>query len=86
MPELPYSVYIVRCGDGSLYTGIARDPEERVKVHNSGRGARYTAGRLPVCLVYREPAASHGDALRRERELKRWTRRQKEALIAGSAR
>lgn len=81
----PYSVYIVKCADGSLYTGCARDPEQRVEVHNSGRGARYTAGRLPVRLVYSEPCASQGDALRRERQLKGWTRRKKEALIAGDA-
>jgi predicted GIY-YIG superfamily endonuclease len=79
-------VYIVRCADGSLYTGCARDPKQRVDVHNAGRGARYTSGRLPVRLVYSERCASQGDALRREYEVKRWTRRKKEALIAGGAR
>jgi len=80
-----YFVYVVKCADGSLYTGCARDPEQRVDVHNSGRGARYTAGRLPVRLVYCEPCASHGDALRRERQLKGLRRREKDALIAGDA-
>ena len=80
-----YFVYIVKCADGSLYTGCARDPEQRVDVHNAGRGARYTAGRLPVRLVYSEPCASHGDALRRERQVKSSSRREKEALIAGDA-
>ena len=75
-------VYIVRCRDGTLYTGYARDPHAREKVHNSGRGARYTAGRLPVNLVYSERCESLGDALKREHELKRWTRADKEALIA----
>ena len=75
-------VYIVRCRDGTLYTGYARDPRAREKVHNSGRGARYTAGRLPVNLVYSERCESLGDALKREHELKRWTRADKEALIA----
>jgi putative endonuclease len=74
-------VYIVRCADGTLYTGYARDPKARVKVHNSGRGARYTSGRRPVRLVYIEPFESIGDALRRERALKRRSRAQKEELI-----
>ena len=74
-------VYIVRCADGTLYTGYARDPAEREKVHNSGRGARYTAGRRPVVLVYSEAFDSIGDALRREHQLKDWKRWQKEALV-----
>jgi predicted GIY-YIG superfamily endonuclease len=77
-------VYIVRCADGTLYTGYARDPHARELVHNSGRGARYTSGRLPVALVYSEACESRGEALSRERQLKRWPRRKKEALIAGS--
>jgi len=75
-------VYIVRCRDGTLYTGYARDPISRAKVHNSGRGARYTSGRRPVRLVYMESFDAASDALRREYELKRWPRRRKEALIA----
>jgi putative endonuclease len=74
-------VYIVRCADGTLYTGYARDPKARVTVHNSGRGARYTSGRRPVRLVYSESCESIGDALRRERALKRWSRTRKEELI-----
>jgi predicted GIY-YIG superfamily endonuclease len=74
-------VYIVRCADGTLYTGYARDPREREKVHNNGRGARYTAGRRPVCLVYSEVFRSRGDALKREHELKRWSRAKKEQLV-----
>jgi putative endonuclease len=77
-----HCVYIVRCADGTLYTGYARDPDAREKVHNSGRGARYTSGRRPVVLVYRETFESRGDALRREHELKQWSRRRKEVLIA----
>ena len=76
-----HHVYIVRCADGSLYTGYARDPERRVATHNAGRGARYTSGRRPVRLVYVESFDAVGDALRREYELKRWPRRKKEALI-----
>lgn len=74
-------VYIVRCADGTLYTGYARDPCQRESVHNNGRGARYTAGRRPVCLVYSEGFESRGDALKREHELKRWSRAKKEKLI-----
>jgi putative endonuclease len=75
-------VYIVRCADGTLYTGYARDPRARETVHNAGRGARYTAGRRPVCLVYSEAFDSRSDALKREHQLKRWSRGRKEALIA----
>ena len=78
-------VYIVRCADGTLYTGYALDPRAREKVHNSGRGARYTSGRRPVVLVYSEASKSRGAALSREHQLKQWTRRRKEALIAGRA-
>jgi two-component system cell cycle response regulator DivK len=72
---------MVRCLDGTLYTGYARDPEAREKAHNAGRGAKYTAGRRPVALVYSEACASAGEALRRERQLKQRTRAKKEALI-----
>ena len=74
-------MYIVRCADGTLYTGYARNPAEREKAHNAGRGARYTAGRRPVCLVYSEAFESVGDALRRERQVKRLSRAKKEALV-----
>lgn len=77
-------VYVLRCGDGSLYTGCARDPQAREKVHNDGRGARYTSGRRPVRLVYVEECDSLSAALRREHQLKRWTRAKKEALIVGN--
>lgn len=76
-------VYIVRCADGTLYTGLARDPHARVNVHNCGKGAKYTRGRLPVSLVYIEQCESLSAALKRERQLKLWRRAKKEALIAG---
>ena len=75
-------VYIVRCADGTLYTGYARDPREREKAHNTGLGAKYTSGRRPVRLVYSELCESRGEALSRERELKSWSRARKEALVA----
>ena len=79
-----FFVYMVRCADGTLYTGLARDPEARVQVHNSGKGAKYTRSRLPVSLVYSEPCESLSAALKRERQLKPWKRARKEALIAGA--
>ena len=79
-------VYIVRCADGTLYTGYARNPRARERVHNSGRGAKYTAGRRPVRLVYQEAFRSVGRALAREFVLKQLTRAQKEALIVAARR
>ena len=78
-------VYIVRCVDGSFYTGYARDLEQREKLHNLGRGARYTSGRRPVQVVYSESFEVVGDALRREYEIKQWPRAKKEALIGARA-
>jgi putative endonuclease len=75
-------VYMVECADGSLYTGYAQDPQERVNAHNAGKGARYTSSRRPVRLVYTEACASKGEALSREHAIKQWTRAQKWALIA----
>jgi putative endonuclease len=76
-------VYIVECCDGTLYTGWAKDVEARVKVHNAGRGARYTRSRRPVRLRYWESHPDRASAMRRERQIKRWSRARKLALIAG---
>lgn len=70
-------VYILQCVDGTLYTGMAADVDRRVKVHNQGRGAKYTRGRRPVRVVYRESCASRGQALRREAAIKKLTRAEK---------
>jgi putative endonuclease len=78
-----FFVYIVRCADGTQYTGLARDPEARLRVHNTGKGAKYTRSRRPVTLVYIERCDSLSNALKRERQLKPWSRAKKEALIAG---
>jgi predicted GIY-YIG superfamily endonuclease len=83
---MSHFVYIVRCADGTLYTGYARDPRERERVHNSGRGARYTSGRRPVALVYSEAFRSLGAALRREHQLKQLSRGEKQGLVAGTVR
>ena len=76
-------VYILRCADGTLYTGSTTDVQARETTHNSGRGAKYTAARRPVHVVYSEPHDSRSAAQQREAQLKRWTKATKEALIAG---
>jgi predicted GIY-YIG superfamily endonuclease len=79
---MPHFVYIVRCRDGSLYTGYAKDPHARLERHNSGNGAKYTSGRRPVTLVFVQKFRSLSRALKREHELKQWTRAKKEALLS----
>lgn len=81
--ETNWYLYILRCGDGTLYTGITTDVEKRLSVHRSGKGAKYTRGRQPLELVYREECESHSQALKRELEVKKMTRQGKEAFIAG---
>jgi putative endonuclease len=76
-------VYLVRCSDGSLYTGITNDLPKRLEAHASGKGSRYTRSRLPVTLAYMEPQPSKSAALRREHAVKRLTRRRKERIVAG---
>lgn len=75
-------LYILRCKDGSLYTGITTDVEKRLEAHSSGKGAKYTRGRGPLELVYRETCGSHSNALKRELEIKALPREKKELLIA----
>ena len=75
-------VYMLRCGDGTLYTGITTDLDRRCRQHNAGRAARYTRARRPAQLVYREAVADRGAALRREAAIKALSRRQKELLIS----
>ena len=73
--------YMVRCKDNSIYSGYAVDPYKREEVHNSGKGAKYTRARVPVNLVYFEEFEDKKDALRREREFKKYTHIEKEQLI-----
>ncbi len=79
-----WSVYIVCCKDGSLYTGVAKDVDARIAVHNSGKGAAYTRGRRPVSLRYREDGFTRSTALKREAGIKSLTRSQKEQIITSS--
>lgn len=78
-------VYVVRCADGSLYTGVARDLAARIAAHNAGRGARYTRGRGPVTVIHQEPASDRASAQRREAAIKRLPAAAKAALGAGAA-
>lgn len=74
-------VYMLRCSDRTLYTGITNDLSARIRAHNAGTGAKYTRGRGPVELVYSEELPSHGDALRREYAIKQLKKEQKLSLI-----
>ena len=76
-----WTVYILRCGDGSLYTGIAKDVQARVKQHSEGRGATYTRTRLPVELLYQQEGLTHSKALIREAQIKAMPRSKKEQII-----
>jgi predicted GIY-YIG superfamily endonuclease len=76
-----WTVYILRCGDGSLYTGIAKDVQARVKQHCEGRGATYTRTRLPVKLVYQQEGLTRSKALIREAQIKAMPRAKKEEIV-----
>ena len=75
--------YILQCSDGSFYIGSTTNLKNRVKTHNQGKGASYTAKRRPVRLVYHEAFESLGEAVKRERQVKKWSRAKKEALMNG---
>jgi uncharacterized protein (TIGR02453 family) len=81
---MAWHVYVARCGDGTLYTGITTDPARREAAHNAGRGASYTRSRRPVRVIHVEPAAGRGAALRRELAIKRLPRPEKERLVTSS--
>lgn len=81
MSEKTWKLYILRCGDGSLYTGITMDVEARFAQHSAGKGAKYTRGRGPLELVYSEECGTHSDALKRELAVKSLTREEKQRLV-----
>ena len=81
-----WTVYILRCGDGSFYTGIAKDVQARVKQHREGRGATYTRTRLPVKLLYQQEGLTHSEALIREAQIKAMPRSKKEDIIFNERR
>ena len=82
--ETNWYLYILRCGDGTLYTGITTDVEKRLEQHRIGKGAKYTRGRAPLELVYREECGTHSQALKRECAVKSLNRAQKLVLIQES--
>ena len=86
MNQKPWSVYIVRCRDGKLYTGISNDVEKRVDKHNKGKGCRFTKYRYPVKLIYTEDRGTKSAARKRELEIQGFTRSRKLELIAGTAK
>lgn len=81
MEKLWY-LYILRCADGTLYTGITVDVDKRYAAHVSGKGAKYTRSHKPVEIAYRELCGSHSEALRRELEIKALSRQEKEKLLS----
>ena len=81
---MAWYVYMLRCGDGSLYTGCTDNVERRLAAHRSGKGAKYTRSRLPLELVYQEPVEDRSAALRREAAIKALPRAKKLALLETS--
>ena len=81
--ETVWYLYILRCKDGTYYTGITTDVEKRREAHRSGKGAKYTRGRGPLELVYSEACQDHSHALKREYEVKKLSKEQKLQMIAG---
>ena len=79
--ESQWYLYILRCRDNTLYTGITTDVEKRLEAHRSGKGAKYTRGRAPLELVYQESCGSHSNALKREAEIKKLPRTAQETLV-----
>ena len=83
---MSWTVYILRCGDGTFYTGCTNDLRRRLESHRAGKGAKYTRGRLPVDVVYQEPVPDKPSALRREIAIKRLSHARKRALIETAMR
>ncbi len=76
-----WNLYILRLSDGSLYTGITKDLDRRMRQHRNGNGSKYVKGRLPFERVYTEEHETRKEALRRESEIKNWSKERKERLI-----
>jgi len=81
---MPWHIYIIKCKDGLLYTGITNNLEQRIKAHNSGNGCKFTRCRIPVKLVYSEKSLNRSSASKREAEIKSLTREKKVELIKGA--
>jgi len=76
-----WSLYILKCGDGTLYTGTTNDIKRRIEMHNRGVASKYTRSRLPVKIVHHEPCRSRVDALKKEYAIKQFSRTEKESYI-----
>lgn len=81
MENKEHYFYVLLCKDGSLYAGYTNDLNRRIKLHNEGKGAKYTRGRGPVKLVYSKPYNNKSDALKAEYEFKQWARKKKEDFL-----
>jgi predicted GIY-YIG superfamily endonuclease len=81
---MSYFIYILKCADDSFYVGYTSSLDDRINAHNEGKGALYTAKRRPVKLVYSEQLKDQKSAIRRERQLKGWSKAKKQALINGN--
>ena len=79
---MTWHIYIIECKDGLLYTGITNNLERRINAHNTGNGGRFTKYRAPVRLLYNEKLSTKPNALRREAQIKRLTRKEKLALVS----
>jgi putative endonuclease len=79
--ENNHYVYILECNDGTLYTGYTNNVQKRLQVHSSGKGAKYTRGRLPVTLIYEKQCANKSEALKEEYKIKRLSKQQKMTLV-----
>ncbi len=85
LTQNPWYVYILKCADGTLYTGVTTDPKRRVQEHNhSPLGAKYTKPRRPVMLIYQEPHSSRTEATKREAEIKKLSRGEKVKLCSNA--
>ena len=82
---MQWHTYILKCSDDSYYAGHTEDLSSRLNAHNAGQGATYTKSRRPVALIYSEPHSSKSEAIAREKQIKRWSRAKKEALIDGNS-
>ncbi|HVW66442.1 MAG TPA: GIY-YIG nuclease family protein [Candidatus Peribacteraceae bacterium] len=80
---MPHFFYLARCSDDSLYAGTCVDLKEREAKHNDGSGAKYTRSRRPIRIIYHEEFDTLSEARKREAEVKKWTKAEKEALIEG---
>jgi len=79
--RVKWSLYILKCGDGTLYTGITTDLDRRTEQHNNGTASRYTRSRLPVKVIHQEPCRGKSNALKKEYAMKQLSRAEKEAYI-----